>query len=64
MCGADNDRVGAVATCYGFNGVGERLGAVDGDEVLGAGVNDEVLLTGVVDADYAVPDTAGGVLDL
>jgi hypothetical protein len=62
-CAYDNS-VCTVATSHGFDGFGERLGAVNGDEVLGAAVKDEVLFAGVVDTDYAVADTASAILNL
>lgn len=54
----------AVAAGEVLDRVGERLGAVDGDEVLGARVENQVFLRRVVDADDAVADAAGRVLDL
>ena len=62
--GAYYDGVGAVAAGHGFDGVGERVGAVEGEEVLGAAGQDEVFFRRVVDADYAVADGARAVLHL
>ena len=64
MCCTYDNSVCTVTTSHGFDSFGERLGAIHGDEVLGATVKDEVFFAGVVDADYAVADTAGAILNL
>lgn len=61
---AYNDSMGAVAARDSLHGLGDRFGAIYGDEMLSAAVEDKILLAGVVDAYYAVADSAGAVLDL
>ena len=56
--------MGAVAARDSLHGLGDRFGVIYGDEMLSAAVEDKILLAGVVDAYYAVADSAGAVLDL